>query len=102
MQKDYDYYQLNSRAEAFYKLQEQHERIKEQQMQISRLLAMQSAKQGETAEIKFDDTDKHLKRIAAAEAKNIDDIAKINKVLQGLVKEQEEDYEIPDFVKKIA
>ena len=67
-----------------------------------RLLAMQTAKKAATSEIKFDDMDKHMKDLAAAEAKNMEDIAKINDILKGIYKEQEEDYEIPDFVKKIA
>ena len=102
MQKDYDYYEINRRAEAFHKHQYYQERIKEQQMQISKLLAHQEqgvVEDKESAGV----TAAQYKKNATAAAKSLqEDIDNVNKILKGLYKEQEEDYEIPDFVKKIA
>ena len=75
---------------------------KESKYEGEKAQAERAAKKTATAEIKFDDMDKHMKDLAAAEAKNMEEIAKINDILKAIYKEQEDDYEIPDFVKKIA
>ena len=103
MQKDYDYYQLNNRAEAIHKQHQYNEKIKEQQMQISQLLIDKTR----NVSIKVDRAAKQDDAIAMKEAQiemdGLDKELRDARVrLEKLFADQEEDYEIPDFVKKIA
>ena len=92
MYKDHNYYYLNTLSAAFYKEQEYNERIKELQMQISKLLA----------EKKYFDKVAEKSLDATSVAKSVDEIAKINEILKNLYLEKEKDYEIPEDVKKLA
>jgi hypothetical protein len=103
MQKDYDYYQLNNRAAAIHKQQLYQEKMKEQQMQISQLLIDKT----KMVSVKVDRAEKQddatAMKEAQAEMKDLEN--EIHDAKERLIKlfaDQEEDSEIPDFVKKIA
>jgi len=103
MQKDYNYYQLNSRAEAFHKQQEYNEQIKEMQMQISQLLIDKTKAISEKVDrAGKQDDEKAMMEVSKEMNKVEDEINKAKKTLIELFEDQEKDYEIPEYVKKLA
>ncbi len=103
LEKDYDYYMLNSRAHAYHKYQQYQEKIKEQQMQISQLLIDKTKMVSQKVDRAAKQDDAAAMKEAQAEMNGLEkDIHEAKERLIKVLEEQEKDYEIPDFVKKSA